>query len=500
VIGWLPRFVARIRATLHAKLLGAFFIIVVLLLVTAGAALQALQEVNRRAEDMVLLERKIKAYRQLNHDTTGQLYGVASSLIKTDEVELEATLRQLTQFGYDLDRMQFVAQAEQDVMRRVRQDYERFIDVVTRAIGLIRSGKSNEGRDLQLIEAAPLAERLDRLTNELVNKAESDMIVGIEARQEAYNRSQKTIVAVAIATVALALLLGYAISKSLTDPVKRMEVRMRDIAAGDFTRRVEVANRDELGALASNLNRMSEELGQLYGQLETANRHKSEFLANMSHELRTPLSSIIGFSEALNDGMYGTPNDKQREYLKYINNAGHHLLSMINDILDLSKIEAGRMELQVAKFDVPSAITNAVALVKERATRNGVTIDLRIDPRLNFFAGDERKFKQILLNLLSNAIKFTPKGGMITLAAQPIDSGIQVSVSDTGIGISSDQQEAIFDAFYQVGGEYTTKQEGTGLGLTLVRQFVRMHGGEVSLKSVLNEGSTFTFTLADQAC
>ncbi len=469
-----------------------------LLLLAGGAALQALREVNRRAEDMVQLQRKIAAYRQLNHDTTGQLYSVASSLVKADEAELDATLRQLKQFGYDLDRLQFVAQSELDVMRRVRVDYERFIDVVTRAVELIRAGKASEGRDMQLIEAAPLAERLDRLTNELVNKAEADMIVGIEARQDAYARSQRTILAVAATTILLALLLGYAMSHSLIQPVKHMETRMREIAAGEFSRRVDVPNRDELGALAADLNRMSAQLGHLYGQLEAANRHKSEFLANMSHELRTPLSSVIGLSEALKDGMFGQPNNNQREYLQYINDAGHHLLAMINDILDLSKIEAGRMDLHVSKFDLPSAIDNAVALVKERAARNALALDVQIDQRLNSFAGDERKFKQIMLNLLSNAVKFTPNGGRIEVAAQPIKAGVQVSVSDTGIGIAPQDQEAVFEAFRQVGAEYTTKREGTGLGLTLVRQFVRMHGGEVWLESVPQRGSTFTFTLIEQ--
>jgi signal transduction histidine kinase len=499
VIEWLPQIVARVRASVHAKLLFSFLVIVALLLAAAATALQALAEVNRRAEDTVKLQRKIAAYRQLNHDTTGQLYSVASSLVKAEPAELDATLRQLKQFGYDLDRLQFVAQAEIDVVKRVRADYEMFINVVTQAVELIRAGRTAEGRDVQLTRVTPLAERLDRLTNELVNKAEADMVVGVEASQEAYVRSQKTILAVAVATVLLALLLGYAISQSLIQPVKRMETRMREIASGHFAAQVDVVNRDELGALAADMNRMSAELGRLYGQLETANRHKSEFLANMSHELRTPLSSIIGFSEALDGGMFGPPNEKQHEYLRYINHSGHHLLSMINDILDLSKIEAGRMELQVAKFDIPTTIDSAVALMSERAQRGAVALEVQVDQRLNSFLGDERKFKQILLNLLSNAVKFTPSGGRVAVAAQPTEAGVRVSVSDTGIGIAPEHQQAVFEAFQQVGTEYTTKREGTGLGLTLVRQFVRMHGGKVWLESAPNQGSTFTFTLVEQA-
>ncbi len=498
MIEWLPRLVARIRASVHAKLLGAFLVIVVLLLGAGAAALSALAEVNRRAEDMVQLQRKIAAYRQLNHDTIGQLYNVSSSLVKSETRALEATLRQLKQFGYDLDRLQFVAKDEIEVMARVRIDYEEFIKVVTRVIELIRDGKAAEGRELQLAQATPLADRLERLTNELVNKAEADMVASIEASQAAYGKSQRTVIVVAVVSVILALLLGYAMSLSLINPVKQMETRMNEIAAGDFSKRVDVPNRDELGTLAANLNRMSDELGRLYGQLEAANRHKSEFLANMSHELRTPLNAIIGFSEVLKERMFGELNEKQAEYMEDIHASGHHLLSLINDILDLSKVEAGRMELALSKFDVPAAIENAVTLVKERALRHSLALEVKLDERLNSFVGDERKFKQILLNLLSNAVKFTPEGGRIAVTAEPTEGGVQVSVSDTGIGIAPEQHEAIFEAFHQVGSEYTTKREGTGLGLSLVKQFVELHGGRVWVTSAPAKGSTFYFTLAQQ--
>ena len=499
MIEWLPRLVAQIRATVHAKLLGAFLIIVILLLVAAAAALQALAEVNRRAEDMAQLQRKIAAYRQLNHDTIGQLYSVASALLKAEDRGLEATLRQLKQFGYDLDRLQFVAKDEIEVMARVRTDYEQFIKVVTRVIELIRDEKSVAGRALQLAQSSPLADRLERLTNELVNKAESDMVASIEASHATYAKSQRTVIAFAVVSIVLALLLGYAISWSLIGPVKKMEARMHEIAEGNFVGRVEVPNRDELGGLASDLNRMSDDLGRLYGQLEAANRHKSEFLSSMSHELRTPLNAIIGFSEVLKDGLFGDLSEKQAEYIQDIHASGHHLLSLINDILDLSKVEAGRMELSVSQFHIPSAIDNAVTLVKERAARHALALEVQVDERLNSFLGDERKFKQILLNLLSNAVKFTPEGGRIAVAAQPTQEGVQISVSDTGIGIAPEHQQAIFEAFHQVRGEYTAKHEGTGLGLTLVKQFVELHGGRIWVESAPSKGTTFTFTLTAQS-
>ena len=218
----------------------------------------------------------------------------------------------------------------------------------------------------------------------------------------------------------------------------------------------------------------------------------------MSHELRTPLNAIIGFSEVLKDGLFGQLNDKQEEYIQDVHAAGHHLLALINDILDLSKVEAGRMELSVSKFDIPSAIDNAVMLVRERASRHQLALEVKVDAQLNSFTGDERKFKQILLNLLSNAVKFTPEGGKVAVAAQPIDNGVQVSVSDTGVGIAPEHQQAIFEAFHQVNGNFATKGEGTGLGLTLVKQFVEMHGGRVWLDSAPAQGSTFTFTLEAQ--
>ena len=229
-------------------------------------------------------------------------------------------------------------------------------------------------------------------------------------------------------------------------------------------------------------------------QLEVASQHKSEFLANMSHELRTPLNAIIGFSEVLTQGMFGEINEKQTEYLHDILESGQHLLSLINDILDLSKIEAGRMELERADFDLPSAIENALVLVRERAIRRGIRLESKVDKRLGMISGDERKVKQVLLNLLSNALKFTPEGGQIDVAARLHDDLAEVSVADTGIGIAPTDQDTVFEEFRQVGAA-DKKAEGTGLGLTLSRKFIELHGGKIWVQSELGRGSTFTFTL-----
>jgi GAF domain-containing protein len=240
--------------------------------------------------------------------------------------------------------------------------------------------------------------------------------------------------------------------------------------------------------------RLFQELEQKGRQLEAASQHKSEFLANMSHELRTPLNAIIGFSEVLTDRMFGELNEKQAEYLKDIYASGTHLLSLINDILDLSKIEAGRMELELTDFHLPTALDNALTLVRERAGRRSITLQMSVDDRLGEIRADERKIRQVVLNLLSNAIKFTPEGGRIEVGAVPKDGSVEVSVSDTGVGIAPADQEAVFEEFRQVGAA-EKKAEGTGLGLTLCRKFIELHGGRIWVKSQVGVGSTFAFTI-----
>jgi GAF domain-containing protein len=247
-------------------------------------------------------------------------------------------------------------------------------------------------------------------------------------------------------------------------------------------------------ALAIQNARLFLEIEDKSRQLEAASQHKSEFLANMSHELRTPMNAILGFSEVLAEGMFGEINDKQAEYLRDILESGRHLLSLINDILDLSKVEAGRMELEATDFDLPSAIDNALTLVRERAGRRGITLGREIDAGVGMIRGDERKVKQVVLNLLSNAIKFTPEGGRIDVRASVNQRLVEVSVSDTGVGIAPEDQETVFEEFRQV-GTADKKVEGTGLGLTLSRKFVELHGGRIWVKSQVGEGSTFTFTL-----
>jgi signal transduction histidine kinase len=248
-------------------------------------------------------------------------------------------------------------------------------------------------------------------------------------------------------------------------------------------------------ALAIQNARLFREIEMKGRELEIANRHKDEFLASMSHELRTPLNAIIGFSEVMLERLFGDLSDKQEEYLNDILSSGRHLLSLINDILDLAKIEAGRMELEATEFDLPQAIDNALVLVRERALRRGIVLEQTIDPRLGAIKGDERKIKQVLLNLLSNAVKFTPEGGRVDVRAVRADGMAEISVADTGVGIAPEDHETVFEEFRQVGSDYARKHEGTGLGLALARKFVELHGGTIRVESRLGEGATFTFAI-----
>jgi PAS domain S-box-containing protein len=304
--------------------------------------------------------------------------------------------------------------------------------------------------------------------------------VGADYRDRTYFRSRRFIVAPLIAGDRV-IGVASADNKTTRRPITPANVELFTLVSQQLATALEEA-------------RLYAEIERKSAQLESASRHKSEFLANMSHELRTPLNSIIGFSEVLAERLFGGLNAKQEEYLNDICTSGKHLLSLINDILDLSKIEAGRMELDVTTFDMPQAIDDAVTLMRERAGQRGIVIQAEVAEPVRDIRADERKVKQVLLNLLSNAIKFTPVDGRVDVRVMQTDGSVEVSVSDTGVGIAPEDQDAVFEEFRQVGTS-AAKHGGTGLGLTLCRKFVELHGGTIWVKSQVGSGSTFTFTV-----
>ncbi|WP_310527638.1 ATP-binding protein [Nocardioides sp.] len=243
-------------------------------------------------------------------------------------------------------------------------------------------------------------------------------------------------------------------------------------------------------ALAIVNARMFRELSISRRDLEVAGRHKSEFLASMSHELRTPLNAVIGFSDVLLGGMFGELNERQEEYLGDILSSGRHLLELLNEILDLSKIEAGQMRLESTVFSVPAALEYALSVVRERASRHGIDLTLEVGDDVGLVESDELRFKQVVVNLVGNAVKFTPSGGAVGVRARRQAGELVVSVSDTGIGIPAEDREKIFESFQQ-GGRGLVKEEGTGLGLTLCRRIVELFGGRITLESEVGQGSRF---------
>nr|MBI3614345.1 DUF3365 domain-containing protein [Nitrospirota bacterium] len=347
----------------------------------------------------------------------------------------------------------------------------------------------------------------------------NDLMGGLEIviPMEQYLKEERTdLVATVAGGIGLCLvvlgIVALGTTRVVTRPLAVLAGRMRTIAGSEPDRSgplPEAPDGDETDSLRDTFERMHEVIQAQHGRLlgakeaaETANRAKSEFLANMSHELRTPMNAIIGFSEILADQTFGELNPKQAKYVNNVLTSGRHLLQLINDILDLSKVEAGRMELQCSAFDARQALRDIVAIVKTLAAKKGVALQIEAEPELPLLTADPAKFKQILYNLLSNAIKFTPTGGSVTVrAGKETDAHVsgavlRLSVADTGIGLKTEHQARIFQAFEQVDSSYARQQQGTGLGLALTKQLVELHGGFIGVESDgEGRGSTFTVVL-----
>jgi signal transduction histidine kinase/DNA-binding NarL/FixJ family response regulator len=477
--------VSRVPARVEIKLLTAFLAIEVLLIVMGAVSLEVLSGVNQRTDELIKLQRKIEAYRQVQHDTTTQLYGVSSALLSSDDLTLTGALRQLNQFGYDVDRLQFVAKDEVDLLDRFRRDYDRFTNVVTDVVELIRAGRAAEAREMQAAQAAPLADRLERLTNQLVNKAEVDMVTGIEASNQAYVTSRWTVMGFALGSITLAVILGYTISRSLIGPLTEVETRLKQIAAGDFSQRVHIVNRDELGTLATNVNRTSEELGRLYQQLEAANLAKSRFLAAASHDLRQPLHALNLFVAQLRRE---TDQAEQARLVERIDASVAAMNELFNALLDISKLDAGVVAPSVSEFPVDHLLKRIEMTFAAAAREKGLR--LRVVRSGVFIRSDFILLERILLNLVSNAIRYTVRGGIVVGCLRR-GGVLRIEVWDSGIGIPEDQRANIFREFYQLPAAELDRSGGLGLGLAIVERLCRLLDHPIELISRLGRGSRF---------
>jgi signal transduction histidine kinase len=503
----LVRAVGRMPATVRTKLLLSLLGIAVMLVLIALLGLRVLGQSNARAERLGALQQRASGYQELQTQAVQVRELLALCAGGADQAFWANGGKRVSGPGAaclrSIDRtvgsaLVLLGAATHLAFSPTPDEAQRFATIkrdfaqLQKVIDKITAAKT---------PSLPLHARAELLATDLeiaatsLASATQDTATALVAQNgSSYRSSRAWLVGGAAAAIVLALLLGFVLSRSLIRPIRRIDARLAAIASGDFSGEVAVANRDELGALAANVNRMNEELRRLYRELEAASRHKSEFLANMSHELRTPLNAIIGFSQVLREKLFGEINEKQAEYLDDILSSGNHLLSLINDVLDLSKVEAGQIELDVAPFSLPETLERGIVMVRDRASMNGVRLSLVPDPKVEMVSGDERRIRQVVFNLLSNAVKFTPAGGRIELASERRDGEVLVSVADTGPGIAPADQARIFEEFQQTDAG-ARQREGTGLGLALSKRLVELHGGRIWVDSEPGGGSTFTFTL-----
>jgi signal transduction histidine kinase len=507
----LVRAVGRLPAGVHVKLLVAFVGTALLVVVVALLGLRLLGQSNERVETLGTLQVRAFAYGKLRSDAShvrgllsqrvgGDFYEVfpdqnqekleAGGLLLDGAIASEAQLLPASTFP---DKLGFQPPPEDEqYLNRIRETGEQLARKLQQIVDLGETAP--EHADSLRGEAELLAIDLDQYATELANATTARANALIAQNSSAYEHSRNLFIGVAAGAIVLALLLGFVLSWSVIGPIQSIDSRLAAIASGDFSGHVNVTNRDELGALAANVNRMNDELQRLYKALETTSQHKSDFLANMSHELRTPLNAIIGFSQVLREGMVGEVSKKQVEYLDDILSSGNHLLALINDVLDLSKVEAGQVELQVAPFSLQDALERGVSMIREQATTEGVQVTLHTNGGLDVVSGDERRIRQVIFNLLSNAVKFTPEGGQVDVSATRVNGEMRVSVADSGPGIAAEDLNRIFEEFQQTEAG-AQQREGTGLGLALSKRFVEMHGGRIWCESEVGKGSTFEFTL-----
>jgi signal transduction histidine kinase len=471
--------------------------------------LQAIIRMSRQTTLLDEAHKRVEWSRQIQHALALQMNFTAMALLVRDEETVEKILRENNRFN---NILALIAEAavpeEQNVIQRIRVAQGEALTAVADIANLLRDGKVNEAMSLQTGKGYPLYEQIAGLVDQIVI-AEQSKMTGLRANVEAATQRTQILMGVfVVSAILLALLLGFVISWSFILPVRKAHGFLTEVAKGNFQATIDVPNRDEFGVLAERMNQMSRELHDLYenqraagqelqmlnARLTEASKAKSEFLANMSHELRTPMNAILGFVEMLLDDIYGEVPPHLREPLIDVQVNGKHLLNLINDVLDLSKIEAGHMELVLSEYSVQDVVETVRTSLQSLALEKGLEFEAGAEDNIPLAFGDGRRITQCLMNLVGNALKFC-KCGRVAVWVERQGSDLLYQVSDTGIGIPKEELKNIFTEFRQVDTAITREFSGTGLGLNITKKFVEMHGGRIWAESELGKGSTFFFSI-----
>jgi signal transduction histidine kinase len=508
-VGSLVRWVASIKASVHAKLFSGYMLVTLLFLAMGGMSLQTIAKMSAQSQLLDQVHERVHWSQEIQHALALQMNFTAMALLLRDEATIANILRENNRFNNTLARLEeFARPEERELIQRIRAAQELALTTVADIANLVRDGRVDAAMVLQLNKEYPLYLQIEGLVDQVV-KREQQKMDSLRGSVAATNRRSLIIMAGFVASsIALAALLGFVISWSFILPVQEAHGFVTQVAKGNFEATINVPNRDEFGALADRMNQMSRELRTLYAKqqeaarelqslnerLQQASKAKSEFLANMSHELRTPMNAILGFVEMLLDDIYGEIPPQLKEPLMDVQVNGKHLLSLINDVLDLSKIEAGRMELALGEYSVQDIVDTLKASLHSLAREKGLEFVAAAQEDIPLACGDGKRITQCLTNLAGNALKFT-KQGRVEVWVERQGDNLLYRVSDTGIGIPQNELENIFGEFQQVDTAITREFSGTGLGLNITKKFVEMHGGRIWVESELGKGSTFFFSI-----
>ncbi len=508
-LGHLVRWVAGLRASVHAKLLGAFLLITLLVLFMGAMSLDTIARMSRQGRLLDEAHERVDLSRGIEHALAMQMNFTAMALHLRDEATIAKILRENNRFNSTLTLIEEAAPPEErEMIQRIRIAQDQVLVMVADIANLIRDRSFDEAMALQLGRGHPLYEQIAGLVDQVVRTEQGQMQSLRTSVAAAHRRALGLMASFVAASILLALLLGFVISWSFILPVREAHGFLNQMAKGDFSTTIDVPNRDEFGVLAQHMNQLGRELNTLYEEqraaaqtlqrlnerLESASKAKSDFLASMSHELRTPMNAILGFTELILDETYGEPPPALRPALLDIQTNGRHLLRLINDVLDLSKIEAGRMELSPTEYVVADVVGTVRASLGSLATEKGLEFIAVVPSDLPTAMGDAKRITQCLMNLVGNALKFTARG-RVEIRVERQDDLLRYGVSDTGIGIPSDQIENIFAEFRQADASVAREFGGTGLGLSITKRFVELHGGRIWVESQPGQGSTFFFTI-----